>query len=110
DDVAWALSAALKAWGHDVDTVADGAGLLALVERDRPEVAIVDLGMPGLSGYDVAERLRATERGRGMLLVAVTGWGGEGDRERSLKAGFDAHLIKPVSAEALCALIDDWNP
>jgi len=110
EDVAWALAAALKAWGHDVETVADGAGLLALVERDKPEVAIVDLGMPGLSGYDVAERLRATEHGRGMLLVAVTGWGGEGDRERSLKAGFDAHLVKPVSVGALCALIDDWNP
>jgi two-component system CheB/CheR fusion protein len=110
EDVAWALSAALKAWGHDVETVADGAGLLALVERDKPEVAIIDLGMPGFSGHDVAERLRATEHGRGMLLVAVTGWGGEGDRERSLKAGFDAHLVKPVSVEALCALIDDWNP
>lgn len=110
EDVSWALAAALTAWGHDVETVDDGAGLLARVERDRPEVAIVDLGMPRLSGYEVAERLRATAHGRGMLLVAVTGWGGEGDRERSLKAGFDAHLVKPVSVEALCALIDDWNP
>ncbi|HEY8976721.1 MAG TPA: PAS domain S-box protein, partial [Burkholderiaceae bacterium] len=110
EDVAWALSAALQAWGHDVATVADGNALLEQVERDRPEVAIIDLGMPGLGGHEVAQRLRATEHGRGMLLVAVTGWGGDGDRERSLKAGFDAHLVKPVSVESLCALIDGWNP
>jgi two-component system CheB/CheR fusion protein len=109
EDVAWTMAAALKAWGHDVETVADGAGLLALVERDRPEVAIIDLGMPGSNGLEVAAQLRATAHGRAMLLVAVTGWGGEGDRERSLNAGFDAHLVKPVSVEALCALIDDWN-
>jgi len=110
EDVAWALSAALQAWGHDVRTVSGGAELLALVERERPEVAIVDLGMPGADGYELAERLRATEHGRSMLLVAVTGRGGDVDRERSLRAGFDAHLVKPVSAETLCALIDDWNP
>ena len=110
EDVAWALSAALQAWGHDVRTVSGGAELLALIESDAPEVAVIDLGMPGLSGYETAERLRATDQGKRMLLVAVTGWGGEVDRERSLSAGFDAHLIKPVSAGALCALIDDWNP
>jgi two-component system CheB/CheR fusion protein len=90
--------------------VVDGTSLLGLAQRERPEVAIVDLGMPGLSGYEVAERLRAAPHGRGMLLVAVTGWGSDGDRERSMKAGFDAHLVKPVSAETLCALIDDWQP
>jgi CheY-like chemotaxis protein len=89
-----------------VRTALDGRQALAVLDEFEPDVAVLDLGMPGMSGHELARRIRATPRGAGMLVVAATGWGGESDRESSRQAGFDAHLVKPVAIEALMQLID----
>ena len=67
----------------------------------RPEVVLLDIGMPGMDGYEVAQRLRALATGRPRRIIAVTGWGHEADRERSRAAGFDIHLVKPVDSAQL---------
>ena len=75
----------------------------------QPGVVFLDVGMPGRSGYDVAQALRATPEGQGVLLVAVTGWGQPEDRRRTQEAGFDHHLVKPPelpAIQAICALLD----
>jgi CheY-like chemotaxis protein len=73
--------------------------------RFRPDVAVVDLGMPRLSGYDVARRIREQPWGKQMLLVAATGWAKEEDRRRTKQAGFDVHLVKPVDPSAFRELL-----
>ena len=74
----------------------DGPTGLAAAAEFVPDVALIDIGLPGLSGHDVARRIREDLRLRNVLLVAQTGWGQESDRQRSLEAGFDHHLVKPV--------------
>jgi CheY-like chemotaxis protein len=86
----------LQMANHDVHIAGDGAAALELAERLKPHVAILDIGMPGLTGYEVAERIRAETWGRGMLLIAVTGWGQKSDKEKARSAGFDHHLTKPM--------------
>jgi PAS domain S-box-containing protein len=103
-DAADALGRILGLYGYEVRTVYDGASALELCQSFRPRVAVLDIGMPGRSGYEVAERLRA-ERGRELQLIALTGWGGEADVERARAAGFDHHLTKPVDPAALSELI-----
>jgi CheY-like chemotaxis protein len=71
----------------------------------NPDAALVDIGLPGIDGYEVARRLRATEAGKRILLVALTGYGRPEDRDRSLQAGFDAHVVKPVDPGDLDALL-----
>jgi two-component system CheB/CheR fusion protein len=110
EDVAWSLCAVLELQGHEVRAVSNGTDLLAEVREMKPDVAVIDIAMPSMSGYEVAERLRATAQGRRMLLVAATGWGSEADRQTSAAAGFDIHLVKPVSIEELTAAIDEWVP
>jgi len=91
--------------GHEVFAAADGGLALQAAERHLPEVALLDLGMPVLDGYEVARRIRAEPWGRDLTLVAVTGWGQEADRRRSQEAGFDWHLVKPVDPDKLAALL-----
>jgi CheY-like chemotaxis protein len=86
----------LEHQGHEVVDAVDGPSGLEAAERTSPHVALIDLGLPGLDGYEVARRLRQTAWGRGMLLIAVTGYGESEDRERTREAGFNAHLTKPV--------------
>jgi len=79
------------------------------IERARafkPEVALIDIGLPGLNGYRVAEALRTEPWGGGMVLIALTGYGQSEDRKRAFEAGFDAHLVKPVNFENLLSLLD----
>jgi DNA-binding response OmpR family regulator len=76
----------------------------------RPDVALLDLGMPRLNGYDLARRLRGQAWGRGMVLIALTGWGQEDDRRRTRLAGFDHHLVKPVDPDALQGLFARTPP
>ena len=82
-------------------TAHDGPGAVALAREYRPELAIVDIGLPGFSGHEVARRIRGQDGGADMLLVALTGWGQEQDRQAALEAGFDRHLTKPVAPEQL---------
>ncbi len=102
-DAAQTLARFLSLQGWDVSTAFDGEEALALAGSFRPEICLLDIGMPGLDGYEVARRLRA--RPGCPLLVALTGWGQDADRRRSLEAGFDRHLTKPVDLDALQHLL-----
>jgi CheY-like chemotaxis protein/anti-sigma regulatory factor (Ser/Thr protein kinase) len=95
-DAAAMLSALVRMLGHEVVTVHDGIEALQICEGFRPEVIMLDIGMPGMNGYEVARRLRQRNRSPQPVLVAVTGWGKPDDEMRSREAGFDAHLVKPV--------------
>jgi CheY-like chemotaxis protein len=95
----------LRSWGHRVEEASGGAEGLEIARRRRPEVVLIDLGLPGIDGYEVARALRAGPGGTGLLLVAVTGYGRATDRRRAQEAGFDAHLTKPVSPPELAALL-----
>jgi len=105
DDARDSLRLLLEALGHRVATAADGREGLALALAQRPDVALIDLGLPELDGYEVARALRANPIGKTMTLIAVTGYGQADDRQRSTQAGFDAHLVKPVSQTVLSILI-----
>ncbi|HEY1376236.1 MAG TPA: ATP-binding protein [Gemmataceae bacterium] len=95
----------LKLWGHDARTAHDGPAALAVADTFRPDVVLLDIGLPGLNGYEVADRLRAVPGLAGVRLVAVTGYGHEEDRRRSAAAGFAGHLVKPVEPAALEAIV-----
>ncbi|WPB76790.1 response regulator [Archangium violaceum] len=105
-DARQALQDLLETWGHRVEVAADGLRGLELAVQRMPEVALVDIGLPGLDGYRVAEELRA-KIGRGIRLVALTGYGGTEDRGRALEAGFDLHLVKPVKPDDLNRLLSE---
>jgi CheY-like chemotaxis protein len=95
-DAAESLEMLLKEAGHNVRTTHDGPTALEAALDDPPNVVLLDIGLPGLSGYEVAKRLRQQLGCENVVLVAVTGYGQEADRKRSLEAGFDHHLVKPV--------------
>jgi CheY-like chemotaxis protein len=99
------LRAMLELWGHEVHEAADGEGGLGLVTAVRPEIALIDVGLPGLDGYEVARQIRARVGGDHVFLVAVTGYGDPDDVRRARTAGFDAHLVKPVDVKALAAIL-----
>jgi PAS domain S-box-containing protein len=104
-DAARSLALLLRLWGHTVRTAYDGPSALAAAAADPPEVVLLDIGMPGMDGYEVARRLRAQAELRSALLVAVTGYGQDEDRRRAFAAGFDRHLTKPLDPDALQALL-----
>jgi CheY-like chemotaxis protein len=99
----------LELEGHRVEVASNGLAALEAAEAFLPDLAFLDIGMPGLNGYEVARRLRAAPALAQARLVAVTGWGTREDRARSEAAGFDAHLTKPVELDALHALIASCN-
>ena len=105
-DARQALQDLLETWGHRVEVAADGLRGLELAVQRTPEVALVDIGLPGLDGYRVAEELRA-KIGRGIRLVALTGYGGTDDHSRAREAGFDLHLVKPVKPDDLSRLLSE---
>ncbi len=105
DDARESLRLLLESLGHRVIEAGDGQRGLALALHHRPEVVLIDLGLPGLDGYEVARALRASPTGSATALIAVTGYGQAEDRRRSKEAGFDAHLVKPVSQSLLSSLI-----
>ena len=105
-DAARSMSLLLQLSDHAVRTCHDGASALAAVAERRPQLVLLDLGMPGMDGFEVARRLRA-EAGPPLVIVALSGWGQQSDRDRTADAGFDRHLVKPVSAEELARLLDD---
>jgi two-component system, sensor histidine kinase len=95
----------LESWGHRVEEASNGAHGLDIVRRERPEVVLIDLGLPGIDGYAVARALRSAPGGEALLLVAITGYGRVSDRRQAQEAGFDAHLTKPVSPPQLAAIL-----
>lgn len=101
DDTRAMLHETLAFSGHDVREARDGKSGLALAAERAPDVALIDIGLPDLDGYEVARRLRASPGGRRMGLVAITGYGQPEDQKRAFEAGFDAHLTKPVAPERL---------
>ena len=105
EDSARAVARIIRRQGYDVQVAHDGPAAVETALAHRPEFIFLDIGLPGLSGYDVARRLRQEESLRGALLVAVSGYGEESDRRRSREAGFDQHLVKPVDPETLLGLM-----
>jgi CheY-like chemotaxis protein len=105
-DAAESLAMLLKTLGAEVVTAHDGAGALQALHAFRPAVALLDIGMPGMDGLEVARRARQTPEGQAVTLIALTGWGQAEDRRQSKKAGFDHHLVKPVDPLALQVLLE----
>jgi CheY-like chemotaxis protein len=104
-DAAEGLAMLLQLKGHEVATAYDGDGALESARSFSPEVVLLDIGLPRQDGFEVARRLREEFPERGMLLVALTGYGQERDRLRAREAGFDHHLLKPVRLELLEQLL-----
>ena len=104
-DVVWGLTKLLQKAGYRTITATCGEEAVRLADEHRPKVLVLDLGMPDIDGREVARRVRALPWARDALLVAATGWGQENDMRRSLDAGFDAHLVKPVDAQQLLRLM-----
>jgi PAS domain S-box-containing protein len=105
-DAAESLAMLLNITGHKTFTAHDGAEALEAAAEHRPEVVLLDIGLPSLNGYEVCRRIREEPWGKAVTLIALTGWGQEEDRRRSHEAGFDGHLVKPVNYQALMALLD----
>jgi two-component system CheB/CheR fusion protein len=108
-DAADSLQRVLALYGHEVRVAYDGASAVSVGSEFRPRVAILDIGMPGTNGYEVARALRKRQGG-GVTLVALTGWGQEADRRRAAEAGFDHHLVKPVDPNELNSLLARLPP
>ncbi len=104
-DAAETLAELLRMNGHDVNMVHDGPGALAAFAELRPDIVLLDIGMPGLSGYEVARTMRDNRRSALVKLIAITGWAQENDKARALSAGFDYHFTKPVDVQNLLALV-----
>ena len=100
-DSALSLAMMLSMMGHDTRTAHDGEEAVTTAEAFRPQVVLLDLGLPKLNGYEVAQRIRQQEWGTSMFLVAVTGWGQDEDRRRSEDVGMNLHMVKPVEPSAL---------
>ncbi len=107
-DAAAMLDLLLRSLGHETRIAHEGGEALRAAEEFRPDIVLLDIGMPGLDGYEVARRLRR-QSPRPLRIVAVTGWGQDADRQRSAEAGFDLHLVKPVDANELAQALNDRN-
>jgi CheY-like chemotaxis protein len=104
-DGAETMSMLLNMSGHETYVAHTGTEALEIAGRLRPDIGLLDIGLPDFSGYEVAERIRHEVWGKHMLLIAITGWGQADDKRRALAAGFDHHLTKPVDPTQLEALL-----
>ena len=104
-DAATTITALLKAWGHVVQVAYNGSAVLDIVRNFQPEIILLDIGLPGMNGYDVAKQLRAEPSLPHIIIAALTGYGQDSDRQRSLEAGFDYHLTKPPDPGILESLL-----
>ena len=99
------LAMLLRLDGHEVHVATDGLEAVEMFQRLQPEVVILDIGMPGLSGHEVAQRIRDQRSEQPVILIAVTGWGQKADKDRAAASGFDHHFTKPVEPTVLSALL-----
>ena len=105
-DAAESMSMLFELWGHEVVCVFDGRTALDTAVKFRPDAVFLDIGLPGMDGYEIAERLREIPQASRIVLVAITGYGQDEDRRRSREAGIDHHLVKPVAPETLQKLLE----
>src|SRR3954471_22414092 len=103
-DAGESLAMLLRLDGHEVELASNGSDAVELFDRMKPEIAILDIGMPGLNGYEVARRIRQKAK-QDVTLIAVTGWGQEADKAPAAASGFDHHFTKPVEPAVLSALV-----
>jgi CheY-like chemotaxis protein len=99
----------LRALGHEVRSAHDGPSALEVSKSFTPDVVLLDIGLPRMDGYEVARRLRRISGRDNLVLVAMTGYGQEEDRRQAYEAGFDLHLTKPISFEAVETLLERWD-
>ncbi|MDX6290029.1 MAG: hypothetical protein QOH42_1828, partial [Blastocatellia bacterium] len=99
------LGLLLKLLGNEVRVAHDGLAAVDLANEFQPRVVLLDIGLPTLNGFEAAERIRQLPWGKQAIMIAVTGWGENVDRQRSKKAGFDYHLVKPVDPDVLTRLL-----
>jgi len=104
-DSAVSLAMLLRMEGHETYTAHDGEAAIEAVEAHRPDVVLLDIGLPKVSGHDVCRHVRAQAWGKDIVMIAVTGWGQQSDRRESQDAGFDGHLVKPVDYARLAELL-----
>jgi DNA-binding response OmpR family regulator len=104
-DAAQTLAELLDTMGYEVRQAGDGEIALATCQSFNPDVVLLDIGLPGMNGYDVCRQMRLQRGGKSRTLVAVTGWGQPEDLQRSKEAGFDRHLVKPMDFDALVEIL-----
>lgn len=109
-DAADSLCEALQMLGHAVEVAYDGASALRMAGAFQPDLALLDIGLPTMDGYELGQQLRASLSDATLKLVALTGYGQETDRQRTAAAGFDYHLVKPVDFERLQSVIKELFP
>jgi CheY-like chemotaxis protein len=109
-DGADSLAMMLQAMGHETRTAYDGQEAVQAAATFRPHVAVLDIGMPKMNGYEVARHIRQQPWGKDMILIALSGWGQEDDKRRATEAGFDHHLTKPAGLEALEKVLAQARP
>ena len=109
-DSALSMAMMLSIMGHDTRTAHDGESAVSTAESFLPDVVLLDIGLPKLNGYEVAQRIRETSWGASMYLIAVTGWGQDEDRQRSTEVGLNQHMVKPVEPAALEKLLAELRP
>src|SRR5690606_16413154 len=102
------LALLLEVDGHEVFKATDGGAALRAASQWRPDLIFLDIGMPVLDGYATARSIRAESWGRDVVLIALSGWGQREDMARSREAGFDLHLVKPVSADTIAKVLSDF--
>ncbi len=108
-DSADSLAMLLKLTGNETHTAYDGLEAVEAAATFQPDVVLLDIGLPKLNGYEAARKIREQPWGKNMVLVALTGWGQEEDRQKSKEAGFNAHMVKPVDLAALMKLLADCS-
>jgi CheY-like chemotaxis protein len=104
-DAVDSLAMMLKLSGNDVEVAYEGASALRIAQSFHPDAVVLDIGLPGMDGYEVARRLRQQAETASALIIAVTGYGQKEDRERAHAAGFDHHLVKPIEVDMLLSLL-----
>jgi DNA-binding response OmpR family regulator len=109
EDAAVSLEKILQILGHEARVCHDGHSALELIPQFQPDLVLLDIGLPGMSGYEVARRIRGHEWGRDLRLVALTGFGQEKDKINSRQAGFDEHIVKPAELSTIRELLNSLN-